>query len=714
MRQIVRNSLVTAAIVICAMAAAQAADDCLSCHASSTGLVNSKGQNITLNPESLRASVHNDLGCLDCHAGAAKPGHTAKTASASCLTCHPDAAQQLSSSAHAALGAPQTSEACIACHGDHKVAKPKDGATALCITCHEPEVKQFSVSIHGQARGRGNGDAPSCKDCHGPAHQVLEASNANSPVNDKNLPQTCGHCHSNPALAKKYLFAAVTPVEAYEASVHARAIRAGKKAAACDDCHGTHGILPASDPRSPISKANVANTCAKCHEQVFSQYAGSIHGRAVAAGVMDAPTCTSCHGEHDILAVSDPNSPVYVTKVSQVTCSRCHADTRLARRFNLPAGQVSSYESSYHGLAAQAGSQTVANCASCHGVHNILPSSDPRSTVAKTNLATTCGKCHPDAGKRFALGPIHVLPASAAGGKILEYVRGFYLFTIPTVLGFMLLHNLVDWWHKARRSLAQYRALQTPIRLSLNERLQHLTLLVSFFVLVMTGFALKFPSSFWAAPIVAWEKDYPIRGLIHRIAAVLLTGAAVYHVIYLLFTEDGRRNLRALLPKVRDMRDAVQTIAYNLGYRPERPLYPKFNYAEKVEYWALVWGTIVMFVTGVVLWAHNFVLEYFPKWVTDVSTAVHYYEAILATAAIVIWHFYAVIFDPEVYPLKWTVLTGRAPKHEVREEEETPTLPPSEPSNGEGVLAASPPAKATKDPDVAPMLDPPMDKNKLN
>jgi hypothetical protein len=133
-----------------------------------------------------------------------------------------------------------------------------------------------------------------------------------------------------------------------------------------------------------------------------------------------------------------------------------------------------------------------------------------------------------------------------------------------------------------------------------------------------------------------------------------------------------------------------------------------------VEYWALVWGTIVMFVTGVVLWAHNFVLEYFPKWVTDVSTAVHYYEAILATAAIVIWHFYAVIFDPEVYPLKWTVLTGRAPKHEVREEEETPTLPPSEPSNGEGVLAASPPAKATKDPDVAPMLDPPMDKNKLN
>ncbi len=518
MRQKVNSGLIVVCVLLLSLALAKAADDCLSCHATSTGLVNSKGRNITVNPEGLRASVHRDLGCVDCHAGAAKPGHTAKTAAASCLACHPDAGQQLSSSAHAALGTAQTSEACIACHGDHKVARPKEGATALCVTCHEPEVKQFSASIHGQARGRGNGDAPSCKDCHGPAHQALEASSSASPVNDKNLPQTCGHCHSNPALARKYMFAAVMPVEAYEASIHARAIRAGKKAAACDDCHGTHGILPASDPRSPISKVNVALTCAKCHEPVFSQYKESIHGRAVAAGVMDAPTCTSCHGEHDILAPSDPNSPVYVTKVSQVTCSRCHADTRLVARFNLPTARVSTYESSYHGLAAKAGSQTVANCASCHGVHNILPSSDHRSTIAKANLSATCGKCHPDAGKRFALGPIHALPASAAGGKVLGYVRAFYLFTIPTVLGFMLLHNLLDWWRKARRALARYRALQTPFRLSLNERAQHLALLVSFIVLVITGFALKFPSSFWAAPIVAWEKNYPLHGLIHRIA----------------------------------------------------------------------------------------------------------------------------------------------------------------------------------------------------
>jgi hypothetical protein len=82
-----------------------------------------------------------------------------------------------------------------------------------------------------------------------------------------------------------------------------------------------------------------------------------------------------------------------------------------------------------------------------------------------------------------------------------------------------------------------------------------------------------------------------------------------------------------------------------------------------------VWGTIVMAITGVLLWLNDWILAHLPHPATilDVSTAIHFYEAILATAAIVIWHFYAVIFDPEVYPVKWTFLTGRAPEHEVRE-----------------------------------------------
>jgi len=634
-------------------------------------MTNSRGRTITVRAESLAHSVHKDLGCSDCHSGAVKQPHTAAQASASCLTCHSDVSGQLGSHAHSALGKPDSTETCTACHGNaHEVASPKSRGAAFCATCHESEVKQFSSSVHGRSRGHLNGDAPTCQSCHGSTHQAVAGGDPNSPVSKLNLPRTCGQCHSNPALAAKYMFRVAKPVEAYESSVHGRAIQAGKmNAAACNDCHGVHNILPAKNPASPIYKTRVASTCGECHGQVLAQFRQSIHGRAVAAGVDAAPTCTDCHGEHRILAPEDPSSPVYVSNISRVTCSHCHADQRLNARFALPAGRVSSYENSYHGLAAQAGSQTVANCASCHGVHNILPSSDPRSTIAKPNLAATCGKCHPDAGKTFALGPVHVVGAAAAN-PWLRYVRWFYLFTIPATLGFMICHNFLDWLRKLRRHIAQYQSLKTPLRLTLNERVQHGILLASFTVLVITGFALKFPQSFWAAPIVRFEKDFPLRGLLHRIAGVTLIAAGVYHLIYLFFTVEGRRDFRAMLPKVRDVREAVQTVGYNLGYRRELPPYGKFNYAEKLEYWALVWGTVVMGLTGILLWAHNYVLRFLSNAWLDVATAIHYYEAILATLAIVIWHFYAVIFDPEVYPLKWTLVNGRAPEHEIREEAE--------------------------------------------
>ena len=144
----------------------------------------------------------------------------------------------------------------------------------------------------------------------------------------------------------------------------------------------------------------------------------------------------------------------------------------------------------------------------------------------------------------------------------------------------------------------------------------------------------------------------------HRIAGVVLIAGAFYHLIYLFFTVEGRKALLEMLPKFRDAREAVATVGYNLGYRRELPLYKKFNYAEKLEYWALVWGTVVMGVTGILLWAHDYVLRYLSNSWLDVLTAIHYYEAILATLAIVIWHFYAVIFDPDVYPLKWTLITA--------------------------------------------------------
>ncbi|OYW00466.1 MAG: hypothetical protein B7X11_04500, partial [Acidobacteria bacterium 37-65-4] len=356
-------------------------------------------------------------------------------------------------------------------------------------------------------------------------------------------------CHSNPALIQKYLVTEALPVAAYEEEVHGRAIQQGNlKAASCNDCHGVHDILSPTNPRSHIWKQNVAATCGKCHGAIYNTYKDSIHGRAVAAGVLDAPTCNDCHGEHKILGPGDPNSPVYMANVSQLTCSRCHANAGLNSRFNMPAARVPTYEDSYHGLASRSGMQTVANCASCHGVHNIYPSSDPRSTVNKANLGKTCGKCHPDAGQRFAIGPVHTIPSSSPTGRIMEAVKLFYFILIPALLGLMVLHNALDWWRKAKRYLAKYKRESGEFRMTLSERWQHGLLLVSFIVLVITGFALKFPDSFWAAPIVRWEKDFPLSGWLHRIAGAVLIVTGLYHIVYLMVTKSGRNWFRAMIP----------------------------------------------------------------------------------------------------------------------------------------------------------------------
>ena len=664
-------------------ARAQKNSDCLTCHAASVGLKNAAGKDISVNPASHMRGPHSSFSCIDCHAGAAAPAHNAKTASASCVDCHADAAQALAASAHSALGNPNSSGTCIVCHGTANVEKAVAGAQ-LCATCHATEVAQYKNSIHGRAYDRGNADAPTCQSCHGSAHSVLPASDPRSLVSKQRQPDTCGSCHSNPKLAAKYMFGVVQPVAAWRQGVHGRAIAQGNlNAASCSDCHGAHDILPDSDPRSTIWKQNVAATCGRCHADIYKTYASSIHGQAVAHGILQAATCTDCHSEHKILAPGNPGSPVFMANVSQEDCSRCHANTVLMASFNLPLNRVPTYEDSYHGLAEGEGRQTVANCASCHGIHNIYPSSDPRSTVNPANLAKTCGKCHTDAGRRFAIGPVHVLPSTTPGGRVLGFVRLFYFIVIPLTLGLMFFHNLLDWWHKAKTSLAHYRQVRGQLRLNRVERLQHWAVLSSFVILVVTGFALKFPHAFWVVPIVRWEHHFPIRGWVHRAAAVVFIGTAVWHVLYLTAKKSGRRWLRDMVPDLRDAKEAVATVEYNLGRREKPPTYRRFNYAEKAEYWALVWGTIVMAVTGILLWLNDWILAHLPHptAILAVSTAIHFYEAILATLAIVIWHFYAVLFDPEIYPVKWTFITGHAPEHEIRElkNDDPPADPPAAP-----------------------------------
>ena len=121
--------------------------------------------------------------------------------------------------------------------------------------------------------------------------------------------------------------------------------------------------------------------------------------------------------------------------------------------------------------------------------------------------------------------------------------------------------------------------------------------------------------------------------------------------------------------------DRPTSPAYYLGRRPARPRSGAFSYVEKLEYWAFVWGMAIMSATGFLLWFENLSLAFLPKWVTDVATAVHFYEAVLATFAIVVWHLYWVVFDPEVYPMDWSWWDGRPPASRAHERDEEPPPP---------------------------------------
>jgi cytochrome b subunit of formate dehydrogenase len=196
-------------------------------------------------------------------------------------------------------------------------------------------------------------------------------------------------------------------------------------------------------------------------------------------------------------------------------------------------------------------------------------------------------------------------------------------------------------------------------------RWQHAALLSSFFLLVLTGFALKFPDSWFASMLSLGER---MRQLLHRVAAVILISVSVYHAFDVIFTREGRRLAFDLFPNLDDIRGAWQNLSYYLGLSNRKPDFPRFNYAEKMEYWALVWGMFVMAATGIMLWAKVAVGNHLPRWWLDVATAIHFYEAILATLAILVWHFYQVFLDPDVYPMNWAWWDGKMTLHHYREE----------------------------------------------
>jgi cytochrome b subunit of formate dehydrogenase len=536
-----------------------------------------------------------------------------------------------------------------------------------CGGCHEDEAEIYRR--HGRLQVGEDPDLPECWDCHG-HHDIFPSSDRQAHTHPINLPSTCRACHTDVDLVQKHDILREKPIELYQSSVHGEASKKGLYVAAtCNDCHAadsaagaktSHRILSPADPESTIFHFNIPNTCGHCHESVAMDYAEGIHGQLAARGEVDAPICTHCHGEHGIISPSDPRSPVSAARVAEATCAPCHESEVLNQKYGIPAGRLRSYIDSYHGLKSKAGDVRVANCASCHGTHRILPHTDPTSSIYPHNLKETCGECHPGISAELASVPIH---ATAAGLKT-GWPRVFtilYMVVIAITIGAMSLHSFADCF----RYLRNMRREPYVIRLTANETMQHWVLAISFTVLVISGFSLRFSEAWWVQLLFGWGdgKGFLIRGTVHRAAAVIFLLCGIWHALFLT-SHRGRGMIRAMLPEKCDLIHLKENALYFLGRRKDSARFKRFSYMEKAEYYALIWGSIIMGITGVLLWFDNyFVSEWgLPKGVLDVVLVIHYYEAWLATLAIVVWHGYSTVLSPHVYPMNPAWLTGRMPK----------------------------------------------------
>ena len=559
----------------------------------------------------------------------------------------------------------------LQCQGCHAAGKQLPYLAGSLF--HNEPHNGYDHSFHAQAKQNG-AKAAACLDCHtknGDMTTILPPSDPKSTINRANIAETCGRCHGDKSVMQGSGISD-QPMLAYRESVHAKAIARGNMSAAvCTDCHNAHDIEPAANQQSTISRANIPSTCGKCHATEAREFMESIHGQALMRGVSRTPVCTDCHGIHNILQPFVGTRETISPTVGTDSCAKCHEGVTLTKEFGVAGGRVSSYKDSYHGLASQLGSKVVANCASCHGVHNILPSKDPRSMISATHLQQTCGQCHVGASENFTKGKIHFASELVSdvstpdmGARGTRIVRWIYLPLIFLTIAGMLGHNLLVW---RKKLIARRRAPRTVVRLTANQRLQHWLLLTSFIVLVLSGFALQYPDS-----LLAWllgSNEY-LRRILHRTAAVIMLVVGAYHLLYLAFAKDGRRWVRDMLPKLKDVRDVAGNFAYYLGLRKTKPKIARFGYAEKAEYWAVIWGTFIMGLTGLMIWFKISFFSFLARWWVDIALAIHFYEAVLATLAIIVWHFYHVIFDPDVYPVNFAVIDGRISEELYREEHE--------------------------------------------
>jgi thiosulfate reductase cytochrome b subunit len=600
-----------------------------------------------------------------------------------CSSCHDKENFDIEGSIHEDLS-------CTDCHGDPKAFEevPHNKGERLiivCANCHDAVAEEYKTSVHGRLQMGEEADTATCSDCHG-THNILPSTDRNSTVNKFNLSNTCSKCHKAGPMMEMYKVGELEAVEHYIDSIHGHALLTDGLAVApsCNDCHGVHDILPNESKRSRISKDNVPETCGQCHVLVEEIYDKSVHGKLLAAGDERGPTCVTCHTSHEI---STPDEPEFRLSIDK-KCGQCHQDRveRYRETFHGKAialgrtGVAACFDCHGHHdiLPASdpnsriiAGPRRLQTCRQCH------PDANENFTEYIVHADHLDKENYPQIYWTFVFMTVLLLGT-------------FSFFALHTL--FWLVRSTYLYRHDSKTfrkaKIHARKDEEVYVRFRPIDRFIHGLVIFSFLLLVLTGMPLKFYYTGWAQWLLDIMGGQAVAALLHRVGAIITIFYFLVHILTVLISlwqkryifkdpSKGRVTFRQFMavatgpdspmPNMQDVRDFIAHQKWFLG-RGEKPQFDRWTYWEKFDYLAVFWGVAFIGLSGLIMWYPEVFTSFLPGWTINVALLVHSDEALLAAGFIFTFHFFNVHFRLEKFPMDHSIFSGRISRSELLQE----------------------------------------------
>lgn len=587
-----------------------------------------------------------------------------------CLAGAPAAGQAQTKAAEGAntKGAEQAAEkpdnaVCLACHGNEGFSG--QGPNGQPRSLHVIKDK-FERSVHGKRL---------CVECHKDITEIPHKDIGRHKVGCVQCHQTLWDAANREQKTKEFarLGVVVKQIDSYMHSVHARPNieDQSRTNATCYNCHDAHYVYPKGSAERTEWRLTVPNVCGKCHTQQRNEYVKSVHGDEVIwKHNPKAAICSDCHTPHDI---GDPGTDPIKLLIT-ANCGSCHGEN------------LKTYLHTYHGQVSQLGYAYTAKCFDCHGNHGIQRVSDPASAVHPENRLGTCQKCHKGATEGFVTFQPHANTRDFDRYPYMWIASKFMIALLAGVFAFFWLHSALWFYreYKDRRegqSRPHVRTEELPQlqgkyyrRFRRGWRIAHLALILSVMLLVLTGMSVFYGDTDWAKAIMHALGGPRVAGTIHRVAAATFATLFFGHLIYLAFSL-GRRwkaadwfGPNSLVPRWKDFDDAIAMFRWFFGKGP-RPVFDRWTYWEKFDYWAVFWGMTIIGTSGLMLWFPSATASVLPGWVFNVATLIHGEEAFLAAVFLFTVHFFNNHFRPDKYPPPDIVMfTGAVSLEEFKRE----------------------------------------------